>query len=57
VYVYCDACDYDSGDRDTPDQLADKVNGDGGRMVTDPGIAGWSITCPNGHGDDHTHMD
>jgi len=59
--VRCDECGYDSGDKDGNQELADKVNADGGmmEMVYDEfgKSSGWSIVCPNGHDGDSIHMD
>ena len=30
MFVYCDKCDYDSGDKETLDELRQKVKDDGG---------------------------
>lgn len=61
MYVCCDECGYDSGDRDSGQELADKVNSDGGHMEMthdefgEP--AGWSIACPKGHDGESVHLD
>lgn len=63
MHVYCSTCKYDSGDYDTSEDIAAKVNGDGGHMEmardSETGKPiGWEITCPNGHdGDREIHLD
>lgn len=54
MYVYCKKCDYDSGDKDSSEELAEKVKKDGGQMEhqedTKTGKSrGWRIICPKGH--------
>jgi hypothetical protein len=56
VFVSCDKCGYDSEDRDSALELAEKVRQDGGHMELIPG-AGWDIECPNGHSGDEVHID
>lgn len=34
MFVYCDKCNYDSGDRDTMKELEEKVKEDGGVFNT-----------------------
>lgn len=60
--VSCSKCKYDSGDFDTNEAIAEKVNADGGHMMMarDPETgkaAGWEISCPNGHDGDEIHLD
>jgi hypothetical protein len=62
MFVKCDICKYDSGDFDSCEQIAMKVNADGGSMalVKEPGTdkpRGWEIQCPNGHSGDAIHLD
>lgn len=61
MYVSCSTCWYDSDDRDTPDELANKVNADGGSMTrsftADGEPDGWIITCPRDHTGDSIHLD
>jgi len=61
MFVSCDECKYDSGDRDGNQELAEKVNADGGKMMMaydeNGKPKGWEITCPNGHSGDSIHMD
>jgi YD repeat-containing protein len=61
MFVYCDKCKYDSGDRDGNASLAAKVNADGGHMemaYDEHGKPkGWNIACPNGHDGDEIHLD
>ena len=57
MYVMCDACGYDSGDKDTPEELAEKVRADGGHMDKFAHLRGWTIVCPKGHDGDAVHMD
>lgn len=55
MFVYCDKCGYDSGDKDSGEELAVKVLEDGGFMfITDEG---WVIKCPKGHDGDNIHLD
>ena len=56
MYVYCSECQYDSGDKDNAEELAKKVEQDGGKMF-DVHHFGWEITCPNGHTDESIRMD
>jgi hypothetical protein len=55
MFVSCDICKYDSGDRDSCDELEKKVNADGGYFEQTPN--GCIIRCPNGHDGDELHMD
>lgn len=55
MFVSCDKCKYDSGDKDSTEEIAEKVNKDGGKMIR--AEFGWDITCPNGHDGDEIHMD
>ena len=55
MYVFCDKCKWDSGDRDTPAELRDKVRADGGEWVQTP--QGVDVTCPSGHKGDAIHID
>lgn len=59
--VQCDACGYDSGDQDGNQELADKVNADGGSIMMaydeNGKPKGWDISCPSGHSGDDIHMD
>lgn len=61
MYVTCDACNYDSGDYDTPDEVAHRVNVDGGFMemqYDETGLPdGWKIRCPKNCGEQYTHLD
>jgi hypothetical protein len=61
MFVRCDVCGYDSGDRDSNTELAAKVNADGGHMMMaydEHGKPkGWDVACPNGHGEDDVRMD
>lgn len=63
MFVSCDACRYDSGDFDTPDELARRVNIDGGFMEFQYGPGpdyapdGWKILCPQRCGEQYVHMD
>jgi hypothetical protein len=65
MFVSCDKCGYDSGDQESADELAQKVNADGGRMVrvrtkfkdVTRGYIAWDITCPKGHKGDEIHLD
>ena len=54
--VTCYICRYDSGDFDSGEEVAKKVNGDGGFMDHD--LDGfWIIRCPSMHQGDCIHMD
>jgi hypothetical protein len=55
MFIYCDKCKYDSGDRDTVKELSIKVLEDGGLVVATD--AGWHVECPNGHNEDYIHLD
>jgi hypothetical protein len=59
--VLCDKCGYDSGDGSTSTELVAKVISDGGKMEMQWGeggiVAGWYISCPNGHDGDEIHLD
>lgn len=61
MFVSCATCHYDSGDLDSTEALARKVNADGGKMEMDYDASGkpkgWNITCPNGHDGDEIHLD
>jgi YD repeat-containing protein len=61
MFVQCDLCKYDSGDRDSTTELAAKVNADGGKMemqYDDNGKPkGWNIACPKGHDGDSIRLD
>lgn len=61
MYVSCDKCGYDSGDRDSNTELAAKVNADGGSMMMaydeNGKPKGWEIACPNGHDGESIHLD
>lgn len=55
MFVYCTKCGYDSGDKDTKQELAKKVLKDGGLMFCTK--QGWYIECPKGHNEDDVRMD
>lgn len=61
MFVYCEKCKYDSGDRSDPDLLARKIREDGGeyRVERDKAgrILGIYIRCPQGHDGDEVHLD
>jgi hypothetical protein len=61
MFVHCDLCGYDSGDCQTGDDLAAKVNSDGGKMEMEYDSNGkpngWNIACPNGHDGEEIHLD
>lgn len=61
MFISCDACGYDSGDRSSNLQLADKVNNDGGHMLMtyneDGNPTGWEILCPKRCGEQYIHLD
>lgn len=61
MFVCCDICKYDSGDFDSNEAIAAKVNADGGKMEMaydeNGKPKGWNISCPNGHDDDSIHLD
>lgn len=54
--VTCDICHYDSGDFDSAEEIAKRVNGDGGFMDQDTNNF-WEIRCPEGHSGDCIHLD
>lgn len=60
--VSCSACGYDSGDFDSAEEIAEKVNADGGHMdMAHDGETGkpkgWEISCPSGHSGSDIHLD
>jgi hypothetical protein len=61
MYVYCTQCKYDSGDEETAEELAEKVNYDGGKMerkTTPEGKPlGWKIVCPRCQNSHNTRID
>ena len=58
--VTCEACHYDSGDYESPEEIAAHINADGGVMVlvrdANGEPLGWKIICPK-CSSDKTHMD
>jgi hypothetical protein len=56
MYVCCIVCGYDSGDRDSADELAQKVTADGGTMERVPPRGSWKIVCPKCKRDDGTSL-
>lgn len=50
MYVYCKKCGYDSSDKQSNTELAEKVNNDGGDMEMhydeNGKPKGWDIVCP-----------
>lgn len=51
MHVYCDRCGYDSGDFESDEEIAAKVNEDGGHMEMEYDgetgkPKGWAIYCP-----------
>jgi hypothetical protein len=48
-FVHCNQCGYDSGDKDSLEDLKKKVTQDGGSW--DQTKDGADIHCPNGHTD------
>jgi hypothetical protein len=57
MFVHCELCGYDSGDRDTDAELAEKVRSDGGKWESAQDRPGVEITCPAGHTGDSIHLD
>jgi hypothetical protein len=58
MHVYCDTCEYDSGDQPSNTALAAK---DGGQMMMaydEHGRPkGWDVVCPNGHDGESVRID
>lgn len=65
MHVYCAKCHYDSGDFESSEEIAAKVNEDGGQMemaYDEFGKPkGWNISCPkcgtDDEGNDNMHID
>lgn len=55
MFIYCSKCKYDSGDRDSMQELADKLELDGGEAYFTKD--GWQFECPNCKSDQHIHVD
>lgn len=55
MFIQCVKCNYDSGDRDTMEELAAKVELDGGEAFFSKD--GWEFECPNCKSDHHLHLD
>jgi len=45
MFAGCETCRYDSGDKESYEELAEKVKADGGDLA--------KFKCPNGHEDLH----
>lgn len=57
MFAYCDVCHYQTEDYDNKAGILLQIEKDGGKVDTTQGQEKEKITCPEGHSDEHIHID